>query len=379
MAQGDTLGVVMQSDIGSGASGGVAAQAQISGVFSATATYAIGAYVVNNGLLYRCTTAHSGAWDAAHFEQVTIGGEVQTLNIANSPSYPAQVSGNVYLSPPLYQYEGKDLTVAFASEIAGYSDVWAWLKARLTAGNLAGLFIKDYIPMICTNNYTVICQIADIDHDLHFMDTEITKHHIDFISKDLWNDYHVWNKVNYNNGIAATPCPWLASDLKAWLNSESGDVPNATTADPATVAVDYSTTGVYDKLPQTLKNVIVERRNWEPNRYTAGSLLTDDASATWLNIGKLWVPNEVEVYNSVVWGTRNGYNFGTSHIFPIFLDGKTRIKGKGNGGSRASWWLRSARSGNSTNAARVNLYGHASHANASDTSVGVPVCFRIAA
>lgn len=78
MAQGDTLGVVMQLDIGSGASGGVAAQAQISDVFSATAVYAVGAYVVYNGLLYRCTTAHSGAWNAAHFEQVTIGGELNT-------------------------------------------------------------------------------------------------------------------------------------------------------------------------------------------------------------------------------------------------------------------------------------------------------------
>lgn len=57
-----------------------APQAQISGVFSATATYAVGDYVVYNSLLYRCTTAHSGAWNAAHFTQVTIGGEVQTLN-----------------------------------------------------------------------------------------------------------------------------------------------------------------------------------------------------------------------------------------------------------------------------------------------------------
>lgn len=66
----------MQSDIGSGASGGVAAQAQISGIFSASASYAVGAYVVQNGLLYHCTTAHSGAWDASHFTQVTIGGEL---------------------------------------------------------------------------------------------------------------------------------------------------------------------------------------------------------------------------------------------------------------------------------------------------------------
>lgn len=56
----------------------VAPQAQISGIFSASASYAVGAYVVHNGLLYRCTTAHSGAWDASHFTQVTIGGELNT-------------------------------------------------------------------------------------------------------------------------------------------------------------------------------------------------------------------------------------------------------------------------------------------------------------
>ena len=30
-------------------------------------------------------------------------------------------------------YPGVDLTVVYAAEIAGYSDVWAWIKARAQA------------------------------------------------------------------------------------------------------------------------------------------------------------------------------------------------------------------------------------------------------
>lgn len=37
--------------------------------FSAESTYSVGQYVTHEGILYRCTTAHTGAWDAAHFAE----------------------------------------------------------------------------------------------------------------------------------------------------------------------------------------------------------------------------------------------------------------------------------------------------------------------
>lgn len=40
--------------------------------FSQSNSYAIGDYVVYDGALYRCTTAHSGAWNAAHFTATTL-------------------------------------------------------------------------------------------------------------------------------------------------------------------------------------------------------------------------------------------------------------------------------------------------------------------
>ncbi|MBE7005035.1 MAG: hypothetical protein E7425_12315 [Ruminococcaceae bacterium] len=46
--------------------------------FSNSANYAVGEYVMYNGVLYRCTTAHSAAaWNADHFMAVTIGAEMK--------------------------------------------------------------------------------------------------------------------------------------------------------------------------------------------------------------------------------------------------------------------------------------------------------------
>lgn len=277
----------------------------------------------------------------------------------------------------LYAYDGVNIKDKFSGEMER-TDPWIWVQQRLSAQDLSGLHIKDYFEVTAGGNLLQM-QIADVNHDLHFGDTEITKYHIDFISKDLWPTEHQWNKKNYNNGLASEPGPWLCSDLYAWLNSKSMSVPNAETANPSTIAVNYTSTGVYDKLPETLRNVIIERRTLVPTRYNSGNLLTDDAAVAWKNIGKLWVPNETEVYGQIVWGTNNGYSVGETHQFPIFTDGKMRIKCIGNGGSRGTWWLRSVASGDSTGATYVNNAGVAYRNIASTTGLCAPVCFRISA
>jgi len=45
-------------------------------LFSTSGSYAVGAYVIYDGVLYRCTTAHTGDWDASHFTAVTVGGDI---------------------------------------------------------------------------------------------------------------------------------------------------------------------------------------------------------------------------------------------------------------------------------------------------------------
>lgn len=47
--------------------GGGSDESIVAPEFSSSASYAVGDYVTYNGALYRCTTAHSGAWNASHF------------------------------------------------------------------------------------------------------------------------------------------------------------------------------------------------------------------------------------------------------------------------------------------------------------------------
>lgn len=282
---------------------------------------------------------------------------------------------------PLYAYNGANIAEKFAGEM-DRTEPWVWIQQRLAARDISGLHIKDWFELTVNDNsgkpVTLQMQIADVNHDLGFMNEEITKFHIDFISKDLWPEAHQWNKANYNNGLEAEPNPWLCSDLYAWLNSKKMNVPNAATVNPMTVAVDYTTTGVLDKLPESLKSLIVERCDYGPQRYSKDGLLMDDNDfGPWKNIGKLWVPNETEVYGQVVFGSKNGYGVGTSQQFQIFTDGSARIKQLDMVNGRYTWWLRSTVSGTSTRATRIQHFGFATYYDASVNTAGSPVCFRI--
>lgn len=265
-------------------------------------------------------------------------------------------------------YPGTDLTVKFADEIKGYSDEWAWAKARKNAGNYAGMHVGDYIPITCSNGYVLKAQIAGINTYTGYGDQQVGNH-IDFICKELWNDLHVMNKVNYNNGNANSPSPFLASDLNYWLNSMSGTVPNTT-------EVDYTTDGVLYYLPDKLKNQIITKRILLPSRYTAGSVLTADNSWAWQSTGKLWIPSEVEVYGAPCWGN-SGYGMGGFVQYPIFIGNMNRAKKRCSNKDRYTWWLLSAGAGNSTYFARVGSAGHCLSSSATSAWIAAPVCFRI--
>lgn len=311
--------------------------------------------------------------------------------------------------------------------------------AAANSGGLADLHVGDYIPVTCKNNVKLKCQIAGIDTYRRYGDQEVG-HHIDFISKDLWPTRHVMNPVNWNNGLIpvetltgdgeatsfvltkkmygvntvtvagtattaftydpdtftvtfteapassaaivvtglGSESPWLSSDLYFWLNSMKGHVPGDTTKPPATKvnAVDYTQNGVLYFLPDNLVNAISEKRALIPRRYNASNLVSADSSWGWENMGKLWIPSEMEVYGTSVWGN-TGYGTGGFIQYPIFTSKMNQVKGLGDGGSRSRWWLLSAYAGNTTYFAHVNYNGYAYSSNASGTNIGAPVCFRI--
>ena len=272
-------------------------------------------------------------------------------------------------------YVGQDLTVKFADEIKGYSDEWAWAKARKNAGNYAGMHVGDYIPITCSNGYVLKAQIAGINTYTGCGDQQVGNH-IDFICKEPWNSLHAINKVDYNNGNANSPSPFLASDLNYWLNSMSGNVPNSTSDSSVTTEVDYTTGGVLYYLPDKLKNQIVPKRIMLPNRYTAGSVLTSDNFMAWQSTDKLWIPSEVEVYGAPCWGN-SGYGMSGFVQYPLFACNMNRAKLRCERKDRYGWWLLSANADLSTHFAYVSNSGVCNSSSATNAWVAAPVCFRI--
>jgi hypothetical protein len=303
--------------------------------------------------------------------------EISSITVAGQNSPIKDAEARRVLQAADYVYPGVDLTVKLAAEIAGYSNPWAWVLARIKAANFADIPVGDYIPFRASTGYLIKAEVAGIDTYYKYGDVAVG-HHIDFISRDCWPDTHVWNKVNFNNGTTISPSPFLASDIKAWLNSEKTKVPNATTADPALVDVDYTASGVYDKLPAELKAVIVQKRLLAPTRYTAGQLLTDENYWAWSDMGNLWLPYEVEIFSREVWGSRNGYSDHGMQQYARFVANMTRVKGLGDGGTRCHWWLAAAHGGSAVDCCRVGYGGISGGYHGATDSLAAPVCFRIA-
>lgn len=250
-------------------------------------------------------------------------------------------------------YKGRNLATVFAAEIKNYDDEWAWIRARIKAGNYTGIYVGDYIP-VTMNNETVNMQVAGIDCYYKTTDQQLG-HHIDFISKDCFSETVQWNLENNNNGNADSPYPYMVSNLYKYL-----------------------TETLYGYLPDKVKKQIAHKRMLLEQRYSASGVLTDSTTWGWQDMGPLWVPTEYEVFGSVVWGTP-GWSAGQAMQYPIFANSYVnRIKGVGNGGGRCHWWLASVRSGGSTAACLVSSFGHADSWNASIAN-HVPVCFRITA
>ena len=270
-------------------------------------------------------------------------------------------------------YEGVDLTVKFADEIANYSDEWAWLEARRAAGNFKGIHVADYIPVTLNDNI-YHAEIMGINTYKNYGNTAVGDH-IDFILRELWETLHVWNKVRYNNGISSNQYPFLASDLYYYMNALSGSVPNAEKVNPTMVSVDYTSSGIYYYFPTKLKNVLKNKIIMLPKRYNSSSLLTGDNGVDWQSIGKLWVPSEIEVYGTSIWGG-GGYAAQGFQQYPYFRNNMRRVKGFVNG-EKYNWWLSSSSYGNSIFACYVHPTGDATQYNTSHTLCGVAVCFRV--
>lgn len=335
-------------------------------------------------------------------------------------------------------YDGADLSIKFAEEIKKYSDIWQWIKVRIKAGNFAGIHVNDFIRWQTADNKWIESRIAGINTYKRYGDREVSNH-IDFISKDLWPTLHVMNPVNYNNGIipvenlsgdgtktafvltnemaaiasvtiggtatsaytydvdthtitftdapaagtnnivvtgTGSEYPWLASDLYLYVNSLKGHVAGGTSKTSPVKLVDYTNDGIWSKLPEALKAVIVTKRALLPQRYSASGVLTNNNFWGWRDMGKLWIPSEVEVYGYGVWAN-NALDKGGFVQYPIFNCNMRRVKGLSDRGGRNHWRLISAVAGDTISFCNVDTSGNASTSSASYAWATVPVCFRI--
>jgi hypothetical protein len=317
------------------------------------------------------TTAES-AQTAAENAQTTAESAQTAAENAQTTAESAQTAAENARYDPV-TYSGVDLTVKFADEIANYSDVWAWIQARIKAANYDGIHVGDYIPFKTTNSVSLNAQIAGIDTYTNYGNTAVG-HHIDFICKETWLVYpNSFNKVAFNNGISDdVPYPWLASNLYHFCNSLAGTVPSAVVAGggPGT-AVDYTGGGIYYYLPAALKSVIIQKRMNLPKRYSASGLLTSDNGSGWADAGYLWVPTEWEVFGGTVWGDTGNGACGSAVQYPLFAHNMKRKQGSDG------WWLLSASSGSYEKFGFVSYVGLAGSYQAAWTSFKAPVCFRV--
>lgn len=286
-------------------------------------------------------------------------------------------------------YKGVDLEVKFASEIAQYGNVYAWLEARKNANNYDGIHIGDYFHTslkagtiagysIPAQNFK--CRIIGLNTYKSCADTAIGN--MIYVSTDEVIDTPIkWNPTDNNNGTNNIKSPWLASAMYAILNG----VNNYDTSSGYNKAAHGANggAGIISLLPSELQVVLKQKRNILDERYSASGLLTGGTGWNWADMGKLWLPNEIEVYGC---GIRSnvcqtaGFWFpeaGLSIQFPWFANNcENRIKRRIDNG-RCYWWLSSVASSGSAYVCLVDYYGFAGSYAAASATIYAPLCFCI--
>ena len=286
-------------------------------------------------------------------------------------------------------YDGVDLSVKFADEIANFTSVWAWFQDRVNNGNYEGILVGDYIPVTfggstalgTLSTQTYHCQIVGIDTWTGATDLNIG-HDVVFDSKEVMPLEIKWQPNSNNNGTSVQNNPFLSSIPYAWLNG----VNNYTTSAYKNVAhgANCNNNGVFQLLPVELRNVIAEERELMDDRYSASGLLTCSTSYSWKNKGKLSLPSEVNVYGAqerqVVgqttgwWNPEGGVFFGYPHYLGSV---RNRIKVIAGTNTRSTWWLSSVESASTASVCIVNGGGLASSSLATGAGVRCPLHFHI--
>lgn len=279
-------------------------------------------------------------------------------------------------------YEGVNLKVKFENEIerdyAG--EEWTWIQQRIKNENFDGLNIGDYIPFTAAST-EYHAQIAGINTYKSYGYFQVPAH-IDFISDKLWYQRYAMGLVDFNNGTDESSYPWLVTDLYLYINSKDGSVPNEAALNGGDFPrfVVHTNQGVYDSLPDELQRVIVEKYFRLEQRYSSTEVLTEDSYWELIDIGKVWLPTEWEVYGAPILGDKTAFGTGGGAVqYPIFAkNAGSRVKKIGYPGTKYSWWLLNPVSGDSEQWCYVDSTGVPTAGKMTRKDIGFPICFRVA-
>lgn len=253
-------------------------------------------------------------------------------------------------------FEGRNIEVLFEDEIAnGYANAWEYLADRVdmaaTIGKkaYAGLRERDFVNIAIESN-TYPYEIGGFDYDRGCGDPEQGPS-ILMVTHMAFPERVKWNNANDNNGTAAQPFPYLASNVFNYLNNT-----------------------LLPKFPAAVRAVMKERVALVESRYSASAKLTASNNWAWKNIGRLWLPSEPELFGRNQWGDPFGDAQGSQ--FPNFRDPSDRIF-RTPDGERSHVWSRSVAAGDSVRACDAGADGHAYSGSTSYGLVGVAPGFLI--
>lgn len=290
-------------------------------------------------------------------------------------------------------YVPVDLSVKHAEEIRTNhgGDVWAWIQSRIKSANYSGIHVRDYIPVQLSGgtiggavtipeNQQHYMQVAGIDTYYGMGDTPIP-HHIDFIARCTIEETCTFNGGNTNNGTSAEPNPYKASRIYALCNG----VNNYTTSAQGNLAhgLDCSSGGILQMLPTNCQNVLIQKRTWSEEQYSASAQVNYPTGNGWRDMGKVWIPHEVEVcgyqpnsYNRGETGTLDNLTRNLTVQYPLFKY-QTRAKVGATTGARSNYWLCCPSGLASAVVCGVSAIGSVANYYATDENISVCFGFRI--
>ena len=260
-----------------------------------------------------------------------------TKIILNGVEYP--IGNQIVIDTPEL-YEGRELS----------EYTWDRLKQKAKDGDFTDLRVGDYKTFYLTNDVEIKAQIAGID-TYYGMGATLGKigHHIDFISKDCPFQKE-WG-ISTNNGDSTFRDPWRSNiKMRATCNE------------------------IIEFIPEELSGVITNKTLYIETRYSSAGSLDSSNGDENVNMGKIWLPTEYEVFGSTIWGTK-GFSDGAAVQYPLFAS-NTKHKIKKDNNKETEWWLATTGAGGNKTICAVNSQGFPVQRTL-NTTLGFPICFRI--